>query len=40
MRVLLRNHGMNVLGVKANLYTAIGNPWKSVRIFRLIDPFE
>lgn len=24
MRVLLRNHGMNVLGVKANLYTAIG----------------
>ncbi|ETW74908.1 hypothetical protein HETIRDRAFT_332267 [Heterobasidion irregulare TC 32-1] len=23
MRVLLRNHGMNVLGVKANLYTAI-----------------
>ena len=26
MTVLLRNHGLNLMGVKTNLYTSIGKP--------------
>ena len=28
MKVLLRNHGMNLMGVKTNLYTSIGDGFR------------
>ncbi len=39
MKVLLRNHGLNLMGVKTNLYTSIGdaNRHVSVRILTYLS---
>lgn len=37
MKVLLRNHGMNLMGVKSNLYTSIGERYMFIALVMLID---
>lgn len=37
MKVLLRNHGMNLMGVKSNLYTSIGERYTFTGLVILID---
>ena len=39
MKVLLRHHGMNLMGVKSNLYTAIGEPLTSY-VYARADKFH